>query len=108
MKVSVIPVTPLQQNCSVLVCEQTGRAAVVDPGADLDEIVDVIEDVEIVDVIEDVEIVDDLVEVLDFVEEIEVIDDIDVIEDIEEAEVIDDVPIVANEVRRPRRPPRLR
>lgn len=43
MKVSVIPVTPLQQNCSVLVCEQTGRAAVVDPGADLDEIVDVIE-----------------------------------------------------------------
>ena len=43
MKVSVIPVTPLQQNCSVLVCEQTGRAAVVDPGADLDEIVAVIE-----------------------------------------------------------------
>ena len=43
MKVSVIPVTPLQQNCSVLVCEQTGRAAVVEPGADLDEIVAVIE-----------------------------------------------------------------
>ena len=43
MKVSVIPVTPLQQNCSVMVCEKTGRAAVVDPGADLDEIVGVVE-----------------------------------------------------------------
>jgi len=43
MKVSVIPVTPLQQNCSVLVCETTGKAAVVDPGADLDEIVALIE-----------------------------------------------------------------
>ncbi len=46
MKVSIIPVTPLQQNCSVLVCEKTGRAAVVDPGADLDEIVGVIEKLE--------------------------------------------------------------
>jgi glyoxylase-like metal-dependent hydrolase (beta-lactamase superfamily II) len=43
MKVSVIPVTPLQQNCSVLVCEKTGKAAVVDPGADLDDIVALIE-----------------------------------------------------------------
>lgn len=42
MKVSVIPVTPLQQNCSVLLCEQTGRAAVVDPGADLDQIMDLV------------------------------------------------------------------
>jgi glyoxylase-like metal-dependent hydrolase (beta-lactamase superfamily II) len=38
MKVFVIPVTPFQQNCSVLVCEATGRAAVVDPGGDLDSI----------------------------------------------------------------------
>ena len=39
MKVAIIPVTPFQQNCSLLVCEQTNRAAVVDPGGDLDRIV---------------------------------------------------------------------
>lgn len=38
MKVTLIPVTPFQQNCSLLVCEKTGRAAVVDPGGDLDRI----------------------------------------------------------------------
>jgi glyoxylase-like metal-dependent hydrolase (beta-lactamase superfamily II) len=36
MKVAVIPVTPFQQNCSLLVCEQTHRAAVVDPRGDLE------------------------------------------------------------------------
>ena len=36
MKLTVIPVTPFQQNCSLLVCEATGKAAVVDPGGDLD------------------------------------------------------------------------
>jgi hydroxyacylglutathione hydrolase len=36
MKVTLIPVTPFQQNSSLLVCEATGRAAVVDPGGDLD------------------------------------------------------------------------
>jgi len=38
MKLLVVPVTPFQQNCSVLVCEETLRAAVVDPGGDLDRI----------------------------------------------------------------------
>ncbi len=38
MKVTLIPVTPFEQNCSLLVCEQTGKAAVVDPGGDLDVI----------------------------------------------------------------------
>ena len=38
MKVTLIPVTPFQQNSSLLVCEATGRAAVVDPGGDLDVI----------------------------------------------------------------------
>jgi glyoxylase-like metal-dependent hydrolase (beta-lactamase superfamily II) len=36
VKLAVIPVTPFQQNCSLLICEQTGAAAVVDPGGDLD------------------------------------------------------------------------
>lgn len=39
MKVQIIPVTPFQQNCSLLVCEKTNRAAIVDPGGDLERIV---------------------------------------------------------------------
>ena len=42
MKYAVIPVTPFQQNCSLLVCEQTGRAAVIDPGGDVDRILAVV------------------------------------------------------------------
>ena len=38
MKVAIVPVTPFEQNCSVLVCERTKRAAIVDPGGDLDRI----------------------------------------------------------------------
>ncbi len=38
MKVAIIPVTPFQQNCSLLICERSGRAAVVDPGGDLDRV----------------------------------------------------------------------
>ena len=36
MKVTLIPVTPFEQNCSLIVCEATGRGAFVDPGGDLD------------------------------------------------------------------------
>lgn len=35
MKHAIVPVTAFQQNCSVLVCEETRRAALVDPGGDL-------------------------------------------------------------------------
>ena len=38
MKVLVIPVTPFAQNCSILCCEETGKAAVVDPGGDIERI----------------------------------------------------------------------
>ena len=38
LKYHVIPVTPFAQNCSVLWCDQTRRAAVVDAGGDLDRI----------------------------------------------------------------------
>ena len=38
LRVTVVPVTPFQQNCSVLVCTRTRRAAVVDPGGDLDQV----------------------------------------------------------------------
>lgn len=38
MKVEIIPVTPFQQNCSIIVCEETKQAAVVDPGGEIDRI----------------------------------------------------------------------
>lgn len=38
LEVYVTPVTPFEQNCTVLVCVNTRAAAVVDPGGDLDRI----------------------------------------------------------------------
>ncbi|RLA35903.1 MAG: MBL fold metallo-hydrolase [Gammaproteobacteria bacterium] len=38
MKFAIIPVTPFQQNCTLLWCEETLRAAVVDPGGDIERI----------------------------------------------------------------------
>jgi glyoxylase-like metal-dependent hydrolase (beta-lactamase superfamily II) len=43
VQITIIPVTPFQQNCSLLVCEETNRAAVVDPGGDLDRILEAVE-----------------------------------------------------------------
>jgi glyoxylase-like metal-dependent hydrolase (beta-lactamase superfamily II) len=43
MKFDWIPVTRAQQNCAVLRCEATGRAAVIDPGGDLHLIQDLLE-----------------------------------------------------------------
>jgi glyoxylase-like metal-dependent hydrolase (beta-lactamase superfamily II) len=47
MEVTVVPVTPFQQNCSVLRCTATGRGAVVDPGGDLDRVLAAAEGVEL-------------------------------------------------------------
>lgn len=38
MEVSIVPVTPFQQNCSVIKCKATGKGAVVDPGGEVDRI----------------------------------------------------------------------
>ena len=40
MKVSIFPVTAFQQNCSILVDEASCRAAVVDPGGEVDAILE--------------------------------------------------------------------
>jgi len=40
----IIPVTPFQQNCSVIWCKETKLAAVVDPGGEIDRIRKVITD----------------------------------------------------------------
>lgn len=38
MRAAVIPVTPLQQNCTLLWCTETMKGAFVDPGGDLDKL----------------------------------------------------------------------
>lgn len=43
MQTLTLPVTPFQQNCTLLWCEETLEAAVVDPGGDLDLILKAVE-----------------------------------------------------------------
>jgi glyoxylase-like metal-dependent hydrolase (beta-lactamase superfamily II) len=38
MQISIIPVTPFRQNCSLIWCELTDAAAIVDPGGDIETI----------------------------------------------------------------------
>jgi len=40
MKITVLPVTMFAQNCSILGCDLTNEAAIVDPGGDLDQIIE--------------------------------------------------------------------
>jgi glyoxylase-like metal-dependent hydrolase (beta-lactamase superfamily II) len=35
LRATVVPVTPFQQNCSIVACTASGRAAVVDPGGEV-------------------------------------------------------------------------
>jgi glyoxylase-like metal-dependent hydrolase (beta-lactamase superfamily II) len=42
LKAAIIPVTPLQQNCTLLWCTATNKAALVDPGGDLPKLRDAI------------------------------------------------------------------
>jgi hydroxyacylglutathione hydrolase len=43
MKFTVIPVTSFEQNCTLAWCEETKKAAVIDPGGDLDRILETVE-----------------------------------------------------------------
>lgn len=43
MKYRIIPVTPFQQNCTLLWCEKSKKAAIVDPGGDLDKLLAAVE-----------------------------------------------------------------
>ncbi len=38
LKAAIIPVTPLQQNCTLFWCTETNKGALVDPGGDLDKL----------------------------------------------------------------------
>ncbi len=42
VRAAIIPVTPFQQNCTLLWCEKTRKAAVIDPGGDLEHVRDAI------------------------------------------------------------------
>ncbi|OPX56676.1 Glyoxylase, beta-lactamase superfamily II [Oceanospirillum multiglobuliferum] len=44
MRYEIIPVTAFQQNCTLLWCDKTKQAAVVDPGGDIDRILAKIEE----------------------------------------------------------------
>jgi glyoxylase-like metal-dependent hydrolase (beta-lactamase superfamily II) len=39
VKVAVIPVTPFQQNCSLVWCVETNKAAFIDPGGEVDRLI---------------------------------------------------------------------
>jgi len=39
MRYQIVPVTPLEQNCTILWCEETRAAAIVDPGGDAELII---------------------------------------------------------------------
>ena len=43
MQVGIVPVTAFRQNCSIVHCEKTNKAAVVDPGGDLALLLEYIE-----------------------------------------------------------------
>ena len=42
MKLAIIPVTAFQQNCSLVICPKTNRAAFVDPGGEVDRLFEVL------------------------------------------------------------------
>lgn len=44
----IIPVTPFEQNCSLLWCDATNQAAVVDPGGDISRILSAVEKYDLV------------------------------------------------------------
>ena len=48
IKYQIIPVTPFEQNCSLLWCDETQRAAVVDPGGDIPRILSAVKKVGVV------------------------------------------------------------
>lgn len=43
MRYIIIPVTPYQQNCTLLICEQSQRAVLVDPGGEIERLLEEVE-----------------------------------------------------------------
>lgn len=47
LKIAILQVTPFEQNCSFLICDQTQEAAIVDPGGDIPKILDAVKQLNI-------------------------------------------------------------
>lgn len=47
LKAAIVPVTPYQQNCSVIWCERTKQAVICDPGGDLERIRSALEQLQV-------------------------------------------------------------
>jgi hydroxyacylglutathione hydrolase len=47
LKVTIVPVTPFQQNCSIVACTATNSAAIVDPGGDVARIREAIDQLKV-------------------------------------------------------------
>src|SRR5580698_920848 len=44
IRAAVVPVTPLQQNCTIVWCVKTKKAAVIDPGGEVDRLLAILAD----------------------------------------------------------------
>lgn len=44
MKFRIIPVTPFQQNCTLMWCEETGKGVLIDPGGEIDRVLAVVKE----------------------------------------------------------------
>ncbi|EAR55799.1 hypothetical glyoxylase II family protein [Photobacterium sp. SKA34] len=44
LKYQIVPVTPFQQNCSIIWCDETNQAAIVDPGGDIEQLTKVVDE----------------------------------------------------------------
>ena len=38
LQYKIVPVTPFQQNCSIIWCDETYQAAIIDPGGDIQQL----------------------------------------------------------------------
>lgn len=47
VRYEIIPVTPFEQNCTILICPDTGVAALVDPGGDIERLLDAVARLEV-------------------------------------------------------------
>jgi len=44
LEIAVMPVTAFQQNCSLLICTKTRKAAIVDPGGEAEKLIEAVEE----------------------------------------------------------------
>ncbi|MBT6094881.1 MAG: MBL fold metallo-hydrolase [Rhodospirillaceae bacterium] len=44
MQAAIVPVTPFQQNCTLMWCEETMEGAVVDPGGEIDRLLGIVDE----------------------------------------------------------------